>query len=162
MSRVFLAHEERLGRQVVIKLLPPEMGAGVTQERFEREIRLAATLQHPHIVPLLTAGSQGDLLYYVMPHITGESLRARITHERALPIGETVRILRDVCDALAHAHAHGIVHRDIKPDNVLLSGKHALVTDFGVAKAVASSSGAGTLTSLELATADRKSPRLNS
>lgn len=151
MSRVFLAQEVHLGRQVVVKVLPPEMAAGVNQERFEREIRLAATLQHPHIVPLLTAGSQGDLLYYVMPHITGESLRARISHERALPIGESVRILRDVCDALAHAHAHGVVHRDIKPDNVLLSGKHALVTDFGVAKAVASSSGAGTLTSLGMA-----------
>jgi len=151
MSRVFLAEEVRLGRQVVVKVLPPEMAAGVNADRFEREIRLAAALQHPHIVPLLTAGSQGDLLYYVMPHIAGESLRARIAHEHALPVGETVRILRDVCDALAYAHGHGIVHRDVKPDNVLLSGKHALVTDFGVAKAVSSSSGAGTLTSLGMA-----------
>src|SRR5438552_2943182 len=152
MSRVFLAQEVRLGRQVVVKVLPPEMAAGVSAERFEREIRLAAALQHPHIVPLLTAGSQGDLLYYVMPHIAGESLRARIAHERALPVGETVRILRDVCDALAYAHGHGVVHRDVKPDNVLLSGKHALVTDFGVAKAVASSTGgSGTLTSLGMA-----------
>src|SRR5207253_7993564 len=155
MSRVFLAQEVRLGRQVVVKVLPPEMAAGVSAERFEREIRLAAALQHPHIVPLLTAGSQGDLLYYVMPHIAGESLRARIAHERALPVGETVRILRDVCDALAYAHGHGVVHRDVKPDNVLLSGKHALVTDFGVAKAVSMSSGAkggeGTLTSLGMA-----------
>src|SRR5438093_5485485 len=151
MSRVFCAEEVRLGRQVVVKVLPPEMAAGVNADRFEREIRLAAALQHPHIVPLLTAGSQGDLLYYVMPHIAGESLRARIAHERALPIGETVRILRDVCDALAYAHGHGVVHRDVKPDNVLLSGKHALVTDFGVAKAVSSSSGAGTLTSLGMA-----------
>src|SRR5881398_89372 len=151
MSRVFLAQEVRLGRQVVVKVLPPEMAAGVSAERFEREIRLAAALQHPHIVPLLTAGSQGDLLYYVMPHIAGESLRGRIAHERELPVGDTVRILRDVCDALAYAHGHGIVHRDVKPDNVLLSGKHALVTDFGVAKAVASSSGGGTLTSLGMA-----------
>src|SRR6184192_2995229 len=152
MSRVFLAQEVRLGRQVVVKVLPPEMAAGVSAERFEREIRLAAALQHPHIVPLLTAGSQGDLLYYVMPHIAGESLRARIAHERELPVGDTVRILRDVCDALAYAHGHGIVHRDVKPDNVLLSGKHALVTDFGVAKAVASSTGgSGTLTSLGMA-----------
>src|SRR5256884_2057400 len=153
MSRVFLAEEVRLGRRVVVKVLPPELAAGVSAERFEREIQLAAKLQHPHIVPLLTAGAQGDLLYYVMPHIAGESLRARIAHERALPIGETVRILRDVCDALAYAHAHGVVHRDVKPDNVLLSGKHALVTDFGVAKAVSSSSGTGggTLTSLGMA-----------
>ena len=151
MSRVFLAEEVRLGRRVVVKVLPPEMAAGVSAERFEREIQLAAKLQHPHIVPLLTAGARGDLLYYVMPHIAGESLRARIAHERALPVGETVRILRDVCDALAYAHGHGVVHRDVKPDNVLLSGKHALVTDFGVAKAVASSSGAGTLTSLGMA-----------
>src|SRR6184192_763619 len=152
MSRVFLAQEVRLGRQVVVKVLPPEMAAGVSAERFEREIRLAAALQHPHIVPLLTAGSQGDLLYYVMPHIAGESLRARIAHERELPVGDTVRILRDVCDALAYAHGHGIVHRDVKPDNVLLSGKHALVTDFGVAKAVASSTGgSGTLTSIGMA-----------
>src|SRR2546421_306676 len=153
MSRVFLAEEVRLGRQVVVKVLPPELAAGVSAERFEREIRLAAALQHPHIVPLLTAGSQGDLLYYVMPHIAGESLRARIAHEHALPVGETVRILRDVCDALAYAHGHGIVHRDVKPDNVLLSGKHALVTDFGVAKAVSSSTGtgSGTLTSLGMA-----------
>src|SRR6266436_2800758 len=151
MSRVFLAQEVRLGRQVVVKVLPPELAAGVSAERFEREIRLAAALQHPHIVPLLTAGSQGDLLYYVMPHIAGESLRSRIAHERELPVGDTVRILRDVCDALAYAHGHGIVHRDVKPDNVLLSGKHALVTDFGVAKAVSSSTGAATLTSLGMA-----------
>src|SRR5438034_479615 len=151
MSRVFLAQEVRLGRQVVVKVLPPELAAGVSAERFEREIRLAAALQHPHIVPLLTAGSQGDLLYYVMPHIAGESLRARIAHERELPVGDTVRILRDVCDALAYAHGHGIVHRDVKPDNVLLSGKHALVTDLGVAKAVSNSSGAATLTSLGMA-----------
>ena len=152
MSRVFLAEEVRLGRRVVVKVLPPELAAGVSAERFEREIQLAAKLQHPHIVPVLTAGAQGDLLYYVMPHIAGESLRARIAHERALPVGETVRILRDVCDALAYAHTHGVVHRDVKPDNVLLSGKHALVTDFGVAKAVASSSGtSGTLTSLGMA-----------
>src|SRR5437762_4832267 len=152
MSRVFLAEEVRLGRRVVVMVLPPEMAAGVSAERFEREIQLAAKLQHPHIVPVLTAGARGDLLYYVMPHIAGESLRARIAHERELPVGEAVRIMRDVCDALAYAHGHGIVHRDVKPDNVLLSGKHALVTDFGVAKAVASSTGgSGTLTSLGMA-----------
>ncbi|HEU5259783.1 MAG TPA: protein kinase [Gemmatimonadales bacterium] len=151
MSRVFLAEETGLGRKVVVKVLPPEMAAGVNADRFRREIQLAARLQHPHIVPLLTAGSSGDLLYYVMPHIEGQSLRARLAHERELPIGEAVRILRDVTDALARAHAQGIVHRDVKPDNVLLSGKHALVTDFGVAKAVAASAGEGTLTSMGMA-----------
>jgi tetratricopeptide (TPR) repeat protein len=151
MSRVYLAEEVDLGRQVVIKLLPPEMGAGVNVDRFRREIQLAAKLQHPHIVPLLTAGSQDDLLYYVMPFIEGESLRAKLVREGELPVNETLRILRDVLDALSHAHDHDVVHRDIKPDNVLLSGKHAVVTDFGVAKAVSSSTGESSLTSLGVA-----------
>jgi serine/threonine-protein kinase len=151
MSRVFLADEERLGRKVVIKVLPPEMSAGVNVERFEREIQLAAKLQHPHIVPLLTAGAQDDLLYYVMPYIKGESLRAKLSREGELPVAEAVHIIREVIDALTHAHAEGVVHRDIKPDNVLLSGKHALVTDFGVAKAVSSSTGESSLTSLGVA-----------
>ncbi len=94
MSRVFLAQETRLGRQVVVKVLPPEMGAGVNAERFEREIQLAARLQHPHIVPLLTAGAAGDLLYYVMPYIQGESLRVKLTREGELPVTEAVKILR--------------------------------------------------------------------
>ncbi len=153
MSRVFLAEEARLGRRVVIKVLPPDMAAGVNAERFEREIQLAASLQHPHIVQLLTAGANADLAYYVMPFIEGESLRARLAREGALPMGEVLRILHDVVDALAYSHHHGVVHRDIKPDNVMLSGKHALVTDFGVAKAVSASSGDGhtNLTSLGIA-----------
>jgi serine/threonine-protein kinase len=151
MSRVFLAEETRLSRQVVIKVLPPEMGAGVNAERFEREIRLAARLQHPHIVPLLTAGASGDLLYYIMPFIAGESLRVRLEREGELPVAEAVRILREVTDALAYAHRNGVVHRDIKPENVLMSEGHAVVTDFGVAKAVSASSGGGALTSLGLA-----------
>ncbi len=153
MSRVFLAEEVGLHRRVVIKVLPPEMTGAVSVERFQREIQLAASLQHPHIVQLLTAGAEGDLLYYVMPYIEGESLRAKLAREGSLPVGDALRIMRDVTDALAHAHAKGVVHRDIKPDNVMLSGKHALVTDFGVAKAVAASSGdSGTsLTSLGVA-----------
>ncbi len=151
MSRVFLAGETALGRQVVVKVLPPETAAGVNIERFRREIQLAASLQHPHIVPLHTAGQAGDLFYYTMPLVEGESLRAKLAREGELPISEAVRILRDVVDALAYAHAHGLVHRDIKPDNILLSGNHAVVTDFGVAKAVSAASGATSLTSLGVA-----------
>ncbi len=151
MSRVFVATENALGRKVVIKVLPPEMGAGVNVERFRREIQLAASLQHPHIVPLHAAGSQGDLLYFTMPFIEGESLRVRLANGGELPVQTAVRILRDVADALAYAHSHGVVHRDIKPDNVLLSGQHALVTDFGVARALESSTGESSLTSLGVA-----------
>jgi tetratricopeptide (TPR) repeat protein len=141
MSRVFLAQEPRLGRQVVIKVLPPDMGAGVNAERFEREIQLAARLQHPHIVPLLTAGAGGDLLYYVMPYIQGESLREKLARQGELPVPDAVRLLREVVLALDYAHRHGVVHRDIKPENILLADGFALVTDFGVAKAVSASSG---------------------
>jgi eukaryotic-like serine/threonine-protein kinase len=151
MSRVYLAEETRLGRQVVIKVLPPEMGAAVNIERFEREIQLAARLQHPHVVPLLTAEADGDLLYYIMPYIAGESLRVKLAREGELPVAEATKILREVTDALAYAHKNGVVHRDIKPDNVLLSEGHAVVTDFGVAKAVSASSGKSSLTSLGVA-----------
>src|SRR2546422_2681434 len=150
MSRVFLAQETALKRQVVIKVLPPEMAADVNVSRFRREVELAASLQHPHIVPLLSAAAAGDLLYYTMPLVEGESLRTKLAREGELPVTETIRVLADVADALAYAHAHGVVHREVKPDNVLISGKHAVVTDFGVAKAVSASSG-GTLTSLGVA-----------
>ena len=151
MSRVFVATETALGRKVVVKVLPPETAAGVSVERFRREIQLAASLQHPHIVPLHTAGSSGDLLYFTMPLIEGESLRARVARDGELPVHLAVRMLRDVTDALAYAHHRGVVHRDIKPDNVLISGQHALVTDFGVAKALESSTGESSLTSLGVA-----------
>src|SRR6184192_4669787 len=150
MSCVFLAQKTALKRQVVVKVLPPEMAAGVNIERFRREVELAASLQHPHIVPLLSAAASGDLLYYTMPLVEGESLRTKLGREGELPVSETIRVLADVADALAYAHAHGVVHRDIKPDNVLISGKHAVVTDFGVSKAVSASSG-GSLTSLGVA-----------
>ncbi|HEY7861163.1 MAG TPA: protein kinase, partial [Gemmatimonadaceae bacterium] len=151
MSHVFLAREAALGRSVVIKVLPPEMAAGVNIERFRREIQLVASLQHPHIVPVLSTGQSGDLFYYTMPLVEGESLRAKLAREGELPVGDAIRILRDVVDALAYAHARGVVHRDIKPDNVLISGQHALVTDFGVAKAVSAASTSSTLTSLGVA-----------
>ena len=161
MSRVFLAEEHALGRKVVIKVLPPDLGAGFNVDRFRREIKVAAPLQHPHIVPLLAAGQAGGqvdgradgqpLLYYTMPFVEGESLRAKIEREGELPVSTTVRILRDVLDALEYAHTHGVVHRDIKPDNVLVSGQHAMVTDFGVAKALSESAGMSALTSAGLA-----------
>jgi tRNA A-37 threonylcarbamoyl transferase component Bud32 len=154
MSRVFLSLETALGRKVVVKVLLPELAAGVNVDRFRREIQLAAQLQHPHIVPLLSAGEAEGLPYFIMPFVTGESLRARMAREGELPVSETVRILRDIVSALAYAHARGIVHRDVKPDNVLLSGGVAVVTDFGVAKAVSASTdieGAGGVTSLGVA-----------
>ena len=138
MSRVFVGEEPELGRRVVVKVLPPEMADAVDAERFRRETTLAASLQHPLIVPLLWSGRQGDLLYYTMPFVAGETLRARMEREGELPVADALRILRDVASALAHAHAHGIVHRDIKPENVLLSNGYALVTDFGIARAVES------------------------
>ena len=117
------------------------MSAEVSAERFRREIQLGAQLQHPHIVPLLSAGASSALLYYSMPFVAGESLRERLSRGPALSCGESVRIWRDVLDALSYAHSRGIVHRDIKPENILLSNKHALVTDFGIARAIQAATG---------------------
>jgi serine/threonine-protein kinase len=151
MSRVFVAEELELRRRVVIKVLPPDLAAGLSAERFRREIQLAASLQHPHIVPLFAAGEAAGLLYYTMPFVKGESLRERLAREGELPVADTVRILREVVDALACAHAEGIVHRDVKPANVLLSGGHAVVTDFGVAKALGDAAERSTVTSAGVA-----------
>ena len=153
MSHVFVAEEVALRRQVVVKVLPPEVAAGVNSDRFKREIQLAARLQHPHIVPVLSSGEMDGVPYYTMPFVEGESIRARLVRSGALAVGEVVGYLRDVAKALAYAHERGIVHRDIKPDNVLLSGGSATVTDFGIAKAIAASRADGgtvgaTLTSI--------------
>ncbi len=136
MSRVFLARDEALGRDVVVKVLSPELAAGLSAERFTREIKLAASLQEPHIVPVLTAGATSDgLPWFTMPFVSGESLRV-VLARGAVPTAEALGILRNVAQALAYAHARGIVHRDIKPDNVLLSSGTAVVADFGIAKAL--------------------------
>ena len=151
MSRVFLAHDTALGRKVVVKVLLPELTGGVNAERFNREVLLAARLQHPHIVPVITAGEMNGLPWYIMPYVEGESLRQKLAREGELPITEAVRLLREVTDALAYAHEQGVVHRDIKPDNVMVSRGHALVTDFGVAKAVSDSGGGSNVTSVGIA-----------
>jgi tRNA A-37 threonylcarbamoyl transferase component Bud32/tetratricopeptide (TPR) repeat protein/TolB-like protein len=151
MSRVFVADEVRLGRKVVVKVLAPELAAGISAERFEREIRVAASLQQANIVPVLSAGDASGLPFFTMPFVEGESLRSHLGKTGALSITEIIRILGDVARALTYAHAHGVVHRDIKPDNVLLSGGTAVVTDFGIAKAISASrtnGGGATLTQL--------------
>ncbi len=135
MATVHLAHDVKHDRDVAIKVLHPELAASIGAERFEREIRLAARLQHPHILGLYDSGSVDGLLYYVMPFVRGESLRDRLDREGMLPVDAALRITAEVASALQHAHEQGVVHRDIKPENVLLSGDHALVADFGIARA---------------------------
>jgi len=146
MSRIFLATEASLNRRVVVKVLPPEMTSEVSAARFRQEVELLARLQHPHILPILATGSRGDLLYYVMPYVSGESLRHRLVREGALPVEEATRILAEVADALSYAHAAGVLHRDIKPENILLEGRHAVLADFGVARAIQEATAGGKLT----------------
>ena len=136
MSRVFVAEERGLGRRVVIKVLPPELTEGISAERFAREIKLAASLQQANIVPVLAAGTAAGFPYYTMPFVEGRSLRERLLRDGALPVSDAISILRDVARALAFAHSRGVVHRDIKPGNILLSDRTAVVTDFGIAKAL--------------------------
>ena len=147
MSRLFVAVEASLNRHVVVKLLPPEFANEVSAARFKKEVEVAAQLQHPHILPVLSAGARDGLLYYIMPYVHGESLRHRIMREGQLPVADAMRILLEIADALATAHAAGIVHRDIKPENILLEGKHAVLADFGIARALVQSRTGGGLTS---------------
>ncbi|MEE8361510.1 MAG: protein kinase [Gemmatimonadales bacterium] len=146
MSLLFLATERSLNRRVVIKLLPPDMTSEVSAARFKQEIELAAQLQHPNILPILSAGSHDDLIYYIMPYISGESLRHRLTNEGRASIESATQLIREVADALSYAHGHGIVHRDIKPENILLEEGHAVLTDFGVARAIGEARGDDRLT----------------
>ena len=146
MSRLFLANEASLERLVVVKVLPPEYTSDVSAARFEQEIQVAAHLQHPAILTVLAAGASEDLLYYVMPYVPGESLRQRLDRDTRLPVAEAVRILTEIADALAYAHARGVIHRDVKPENILLLDNHAVLTDFGIARAIAQAGGGSRLT----------------
>ena len=159
MATVYHALDLKHQRDVAIKVLHPELGAALGAERFLSEIRTTARLQHPHILPLLDSGEAGGLLYYVMPLVTGETLRARLEREQQLPIDDAVVIAREAADALGYAHGLGVIHRDIKPENILLHNGHALVADFGIALAVQTAGGARmTQTGLSLGTPQYMSP----
>ncbi len=151
MATVYLAEDLKHDRKVAIKVLREDLSASLGKERFLREIKVAAGLQHPHVLPLYDSGEANGLLFYVMPFVDGLSLRDKLVKEGELPIDDAVRILRDIADALSEAHRHGIVHRDLKPENVMLRGRHALVTDFGVAKALSEATGRQSLTTVGIA-----------
>ena len=159
MATVFLGHDLKHDRDVAIKVLHPDLGAALGSERFLSEIKTTAKLQHPHILPLLDSGEADSLLYYVMPFVVGESLRARIDRERQLPINDAVRLTKEIASALDYAHRHGVIHRDIKPENILLHDGQALVADFGIALAVSAAGGGRlTQTGLSLGTPQYMSP----
>jgi formylglycine-generating enzyme required for sulfatase activity/dienelactone hydrolase len=143
MATVYLARDVKHGRQVAVKVLRPDLAKAVGAERFLREIAIAARLQHPHILALIDSGEADGFLYYVMPFAEGESLRNRLARGEALPVSEASRLLTEIVDGLAHAHRHRVVHRDLKPDNVMIAERHALVLDFGIAKALADGEGRG-------------------
>src|SRR5688500_4543198 len=159
MATVYLARDLRHDRDVAIKVLHPDLGAALGANRFLAEIRMTARLQHPHVLPLLDSGEADGLLYYVMPFVMGETLRQRLERDRQLPIDEAVRIASEVADALGHAHGLGVIHRDVKPENILIQGGHALVADFGIALAVQQAGGQRmTQSGLSLGTPQYMSP----
>jgi serine/threonine-protein kinase len=169
MATVYLADDLRHGRRVAIKLLHPELSAVLGPERFLAEIKTTAGLQHPHILPLFDSGAADGLLFYVMPYVEGETLRRRLQREHQLPISDAIRLATEVADALGYAHDHGIIHRDVKPENILLGypsrdrgatgAGHALVADFGIALAVEQAGGSRlTQTGLSLGTPHYMSP----
>ncbi|MFN2398991.1 MAG: serine/threonine-protein kinase [Gemmatimonadaceae bacterium] len=159
MALVYLARDIKHDRSVALKVLRPGIAEAMGAERFLREIKVAAKLQHPHILPLYDSGEAGKSLYYVMPFVEGETLRERLARETRLNVEEAVRFAREICDALAYAHAQNVVHRDIKPDNIMLARSHALVSDFGIARAIVRASGdALTQTGFTLGTPAYMSP----
>jgi len=151
MACVYLARDTKHGRDVAVKVIRSELAASLGRDRFLREIAIAARLRHPNIVPLYDSGDADGLLYFVMPYENGPSLRSRLAREGPLPIPDALHVLRDVTRALQYAHEQGVVHRDIKPDNVMMSGGAAVVADFGIAKAVSAAQAPGTTTDLTLA-----------
>ncbi|MGN6392057.1 MAG: serine/threonine-protein kinase, partial [Gemmatimonadales bacterium] len=157
MAVVFLAQDLRHDRTVALKVLRPDLSAAIGAERFLREIKLAAGLNHPHILPVYDSGRAGDLLFYVMPNMEGHSLRERLERERQLPLGDALAITREVASALDYAHRHHVVHRDIKPENILLHEGAAMVADFGIGKAL-SAEGSLTQTGMVVGTPTYMSP----
>ncbi len=140
-ATVYLAEDVKHRRQVAIKVLRPELATTLGSDRFLLEIQITAQLVHPNILPLLDSGAAGEFLYYVMPYVPGESLRDRIRRERQLPVEEALQITREIADALAYAHGQDVVHRDIKPENILFESGHAVVADFGIARALSVAGG---------------------
>ncbi|MDZ4257172.1 MAG: serine/threonine-protein kinase, partial [Gemmatimonadales bacterium] len=158
MATVYLAEDLKHKRQVAIKVMRPELAATLGAGRFTREVEIAAKLSHPNILPVYDSGELGGILYYVMPVVEGESLPARLKREKQLPVAEALRLAREVAEALAYAHKRGFVHRDIKPANILLSDGHALVADFGIARAMEQGGEALTQTGLAIGTPHYMSP----
>src|ERR1700740_1593715 len=158
-ATVYLAHGRKHDRQVALKALLPELAETVGAGRFLREIQIAAHLTHPHILPVYDSGEAGGCLYYVMPYVEGESLRDRLTRERQLPLSDALQIAREVADALSYAHQHDVVHPDITPENILRQAGHAVVADFGIARALGAPTGqAVTQTGIAVGTPTYMSP----